>query len=284
MRKMKEKVKKIFHTVFLIMTSVALVRTGIMFIAMCIAIYASGDQPFTRESIGKALIIMIPTTLALFITASAGAIFSFFASPKEKKKLEKNLQFTRIRLAKLCDMEKLTDAERNDIVRERTTRYVIGGSGLIFLVAALIYPVTYIFSPDRFGAQGVKLANSEVLCAFSVIILCLVPFIIYTVFGILAFRASCQREINVLKVGTARIAKEKKAPSENAEQTSVVFEEGSDVLIKKATPVSKKAIFIMQIILVFTAITFIVIGIINGGMADVFEKARKICTECIGLG
>jgi hypothetical protein len=29
---------------------------------------------------------------------------------------------------------------------------------------------------------------------------------------------------------------------------------------------------------------FIVLGIVNGGMADVLNKAIKICTECIGLG
>ena len=32
------------------------------------------------------------------------------------------------------------------------------------------------------------------------------------------------------------------------------------------------------------ALVFIVLGIMNGGMADVINKAVKICTECIGLG
>ena len=32
------------------------------------------------------------------------------------------------------------------------------------------------------------------------------------------------------------------------------------------------------------AVLLIVLGIINGGMADVLNKAVKICTECIGLG
>jgi hypothetical protein len=32
------------------------------------------------------------------------------------------------------------------------------------------------------------------------------------------------------------------------------------------------------------AIGFIALGIFNGGMKDVFDKAVAICTECIGLG
>ena len=32
------------------------------------------------------------------------------------------------------------------------------------------------------------------------------------------------------------------------------------------------------------AVTFIVVGVLNGGMADVLGKAIRICTECIGLG
>ena len=281
---MNEKVKKIFHTVFSIMTSITLVIMGTMLIVLCTAIYASGEDPFTRERVGKALLIMILPTLAFVITASAGAIYSFFASTKGKSKPEKNLKFTRIRLAKLCDMEKLTDTERADIIRERTTRYVVGGCGLIFLVMCLVYPVIYTFTPDRFGSQGAGPANSEFIRAFCLLMLCLIPFIVYTVFGIFTFRASYQREIDVLKVGTVRIATEKKATAKKAEQTIDFLEENTDVLIKKAVPVSKKLIFILQIILICAAITFIVIGIINGGMEDVLEKAKKICTECIGLG
>ena len=37
-------------------------------------------------------------------------------------------------------------------------------------------------------------------------------------------------------------------------------------------------------IVLVAAITFIVVGIVNGGASDVFIKAINICTECIGLG
>jgi hypothetical protein len=32
------------------------------------------------------------------------------------------------------------------------------------------------------------------------------------------------------------------------------------------------------------AVALVILGVFNGGMADVLGKAIKICTECIGLG
>lgn len=41
---------------------------------------------------------------------------------------------------------------------------------------------------------------------------------------------------------------------------------------------------IIWAVLVAVAIVLIVFGVINGGARDVFAKAVKICSECIGLG
>jgi hypothetical protein len=37
-------------------------------------------------------------------------------------------------------------------------------------------------------------------------------------------------------------------------------------------------------VIAVVGIVFVVLGILNGGMADVLGKAIRICTECIGLG
>lgn len=36
--------------------------------------------------------------------------------------------------------------------------------------------------------------------------------------------------------------------------------------------------------LLVLALALIVVGVVNGGMRDVWVKAVNICTECIGLG
>ena len=40
----------------------------------------------------------------------------------------------------------------------------------------------------------------------------------------------------------------------------------------------------IRIVVFVLAVIFIIAGILNGSMNDVFIKASKICTECIGLG
>ena len=40
----------------------------------------------------------------------------------------------------------------------------------------------------------------------------------------------------------------------------------------------------IRIVLLITAIVLIVAGVFNGSARDVFGKAVKICTECVGLG
>ncbi len=41
---------------------------------------------------------------------------------------------------------------------------------------------------------------------------------------------------------------------------------------------------IIWAVLVAAAVLLIVFGVINGGARDVFAKAVRICSECIGLG
>ncbi len=41
---------------------------------------------------------------------------------------------------------------------------------------------------------------------------------------------------------------------------------------------------LLRISIFAVAILLIVLGVANGGMKDVWEKAIRICSECIGLG
>ena len=41
---------------------------------------------------------------------------------------------------------------------------------------------------------------------------------------------------------------------------------------------------ILRGVIIAASVALIALGIMNGGMADVLDKAVKICTECIGLG
>ncbi len=47
---------------------------------------------------------------------------------------------------------------------------------------------------------------------------------------------------------------------------------------------SGTALTAVRVVILALALICIVAGVINGSMTDVFIKASKICTECIGLG
>ena len=47
---------------------------------------------------------------------------------------------------------------------------------------------------------------------------------------------------------------------------------------------SGSAVTAVRIIILALAVLFIIIGLFNGSLEDVFIKASRICTECIGLG
>lgn len=46
----------------------------------------------------------------------------------------------------------------------------------------------------------------------------------------------------------------------------------------------QRILWIVRGVLACIGITLFIVGICNGGMTDVFEKAKNICTQCIGLG
>ena len=41
---------------------------------------------------------------------------------------------------------------------------------------------------------------------------------------------------------------------------------------------------ILRTVLLLVAVALLVLGVFNGSARDVFGKAVKICTECVGLG
>lgn len=45
-----------------------------------------------------------------------------------------------------------------------------------------------------------------------------------------------------------------------------------------------RLVYSIRIALLAVAVSFLVLGIVNGGARDVFNKAIRICMECVGLG
>lgn len=89
---------------------------------------------------------------------------------------------------------------------------------------------------------------------------------------------------DVLKDGVDKKWRRKKetenrplSPVSSTNESTVMTDGGTSVEQKKRYP-------ILSYIVIVVAVGLIVAGILNGGLMDVLEKAKKICMECIGLG
>ena len=261
----ESKIKRL-HLIYACVLSGLLLVTSVLFIASCIGIYQSGDRPFTRESIGIAFRRIAPV---VFVTLAAivGAIVIKLALPYDKKsKGGIPLSMTLHRLAKRCPLDTCTELERAKIERERAVRRILTYGGAAIIALSLIFSLIYVLTPGRFPYEDV---NEEVATAVVVVFAYFLQSLIYALVSSFYINASYAREIEYIKEAIARLK-----------------QDGITVAPVEVTecPTKKKIVLIARCVIPVIAIVFIILGINNGGMSDVLQKAVRICTECIGMG
>ena len=282
-----DKNKKRIRLGISILISCMLVVVGILFITSCYSIYKSGQSPFTRESISAAfakIAVWVYITISLVIV---GAVVSI-ALPDEEKKL-KGERSPEVMLKKLADKVELSTIDTDiasQIQKERSLRRVLGYVRYALLAISAIIPLIYLLNPANFPAVSGEY-NAEILHGMLVYLAFLSPLAIYEVVYVLVSNRSYNREIELCKEAFKVLPR---ASSKVINQCS----HGCDSFITEQTKEFSLMCFLkknteqitlgVRIALVGCAIVFIVAGFLNGGMADVLNKAIKICTECIGLG
>ena len=274
--KLNDKVKSRVYLIYGITLSVMLVVLGVLFICSCYSIYKSGSSPFTRESIGEAFSrIAIPTYLTVAVVIGGGVLS--IVMPKEEAGLV-GLRSSRTVLSKLSEklnFDKLDAELKAKIEKERRLRHVLDNINVALLTFSAIAPLFYVLNPANFPAVSGEF-NAEISHGMLVYLAFLAPLAIYEIVYVVLFDRSCKREAELCKAGI------KAAGVANFEH------ETHDCLMCRATSYlkkNKKPILLgIRIALVCYALIFIALGIANGGMADVLNKAVNICTECIGLG
>ena len=256
--------------------SAMLVILGVLFICSCYSIYKSGSSPFTRESIGAAFSrIAIPTYLTLVVIL--GGFVLSVAMPKEEEKLV-GLRTPAVVLKTLSakvNVDELDGELKEKILKERKLRKVLTIANAVLLTLEAILPLFYLLNPANFpGVSGEY--NAEILHGMLVYLAFLSPAIVYAVVYTVLFDLSCKRESELCK----QALKEHGAATSEQAKPACPLCRAAEYLKKNEKPV----ILGVRIALVGCALLFIVLGIRNGGMTDVLNKAIKICTECIGLG
>ncbi len=267
-----EKQIRIIRLVSDILISAMLTVTGVLFAVSCCRIYTSAQTAmFTYASIGKAYGKIAPAvyvTLALIII---GAVLSI-VFPRAEKKLAAPHRSKKICtvLQRKVDISAVNSEEKAKILSERRLRRGLIIANIAVILFEAFLPLIYLFNPDTFPAKD---NNSEVLRAFLIYLCMLIPLLVYETVCFIITRLSYARESELLKA-----AMKSGAVSKNAVDTE------SCKARKFCSDNEEPIILGVRIAMLAASFIFIIIGITNGGMADVLIKAVNICAECIGLG
>ncbi len=271
---MSDQMKRRVRLGYAIFVSLLLALTALLFVISCIGIYRSGDSPFTRESVGTAIrAIIVPIVLTVACAIGGGILHVCMPPPAEKLRAPKDADATLRRLSKRLPRSLPVDTAAS-ILAERKRRCVLWLLLWVYFLLCAVYPAFYVLNSANFVGEAL---NAEIGIAS----LLLLSFALLFTVGALAFawlrRRSFMREADAVKAFLA-------APVTGADEMPSSQTSSSASLTAFLRKNADKCRLALRIFVLLLAVLFILLGILNGGMADVVKKAIKICTECIGMG
>lgn len=264
-----DKKKKLIFLIYGLIMSVVIIAVGALFIISCITIYRSAeDDPYSREVVAEAFSRIAIFVYILLFGIAAGVLLRLTVSSGKgdiddhimDMKKRPNHRMIRNRLARKIDMQSCPPELSQKILRERTIRLISNCACSIVCTAAGFIALTYLLNAANFTDE----INKSIINAFAVTALwCFIAFDMTVACSLLINNSSIKREISLIKeaIKISGVPSPQKCENDNY-----------------------LAINIARACVLVVAVTFIVLGVLNGGMGDVLGKAIRLCTECIGLG
>ena len=251
------------NRILLIVQSLLCVALVVMLSASAIGIYRDGiaekqENPlawvYTREKVAAALKPITPAFLLAVGVTVACAVLNVRDENENKpvQDIELNRDLVRARVAEP------SEAMLKEQALQKKLLYGGWGGFALCMIPVLLYMTNGGHFPNGDLEQMISALAAHV---FPWIILALACLMVSTVLQ----EKSIRREYDAIM---ARI-KEEKAAGIKAEP-------------KTETP--ERNVNALRWVILAVAVIFIIIGIRNGSMAAVVNKAIRICTECVGLG
>lgn len=253
------------NKVYLIVQSVLCVVVCAMLAAAAIMIYRDGlaqkaadplSWIYTREKVAAALVPVIPVLILGIILTVVGLIMKITDANADKPAKDVELQRD-LTISRVVTPSSEMKAERS---RQRKLNYGGWAAFALCMVPILIY-IT----------NGNHFPNGDLEPVFLALIAHTLP---WTLIG-----------LGILMIST--VLQEKSMEREIlAAKEQIKLEKAGGVKPEadggKGQPADRARF--LRIALLIVAVMMIVAGTFNGSARDVFGKAVKICTECIGLG
>ncbi len=280
---MQEKTCKTVRLCYGIALSLMTVITGALFIWQTLDIYLSGgNRPFTAEIVSERLTRISPAFWIWVVMVVVGfVLWEVFTVPAKRAPLKDDCYALR-RLKKRVP-QKVGEsglASLKAVKRGELINLIVKLCAAALCLAGVAYGIAYLATASNFPKTNV---NGEMLnmaahlapCAFAaLLILCGVT---------LYLSLSAKKQLPHVKQLVAS------AKSDEKNGVEAVYVTGNTAVADlygrwKALSNHKYFILGVRIAIAVFAVTFIILGIVNGNMRAILIKAINICTECIGLG
>ena len=249
------------------------VLTGIVAVQFIIQVWwlflSGGEHPYTVESVSDHFAMIKGYGAWILLVIVGGVVF-----PKKTMKpvgavtTEKTLEKLRARLPDDTQTAEMKDLQKG--------RKILCWVGFAVCVIAAVCILVLMLNPAYEAAFAGAFFQSHTEAE---------KLVWVTALSIAAF--GCCIAVKYINENSRKqeIALVKTVIAENAKQgIKAVQKEKVEKLSPFAWFGTKNGVLISRIALGAIALVFVVVGIFNGGMADVLEKAVQICTQCIGLG
>ena len=263
-----------------LVTSILIIVTGLSLIFICVHIYKTeGSTPFSRETVGKHLVFAIPQAVLTIAGIITGIVFEFKYPADEQKKKGAQNEYVTLKRQRALVLKNNPEYLLDELVLSQSHFRI--SLRILYSIICIILSIVGIIVTANAKRYTLDDINNSVAVMASV---ALIMFLTCASLGFvcsLSLRDSASRETKRLK----NLFLNKEEFIEEKEDKKVVFLSQKYNICKSFFAKHSKIILIvLRGIVAAISIMFIIVGIFNGGMADVLGKAVKICTECIGLG
>ncbi|MBQ8178489.1 MAG: hypothetical protein IJ033_04770 [Clostridia bacterium] len=278
----RDKAVKIAHIVYAVLIIGLAIAVGVLFIVSCVDIYNSQDvSPFTTAAIESHFKAIAAPVIAFPCLVVVGFVLHFvFPLSAKDAKVENDKAYAT--LSERVDVAKLQSAEQKAVLNERYLRLGTSIGSVAIWLAALVIILVFALNPLNYSKADVNGSVKDLaLIVFpSAIVAMGMSFV-----ASLSNKLSKKRELTLLK---SAIKQNKEIMSgATAFYSANVLDKAVQLVNQLKALLSKYediTVWVVRAVVFVVAVVLLVLGILNGGMADVLGKAIRICTECIGLG
>ncbi len=280
---MQEKTCKTVRLCYGIALSLMTAVTGALFIWQTLDIYLSGgSRPFTREIVLERLNRIAPAFWIWVVMVAVGfIIWEVFAVSCKRAPLKDDCYALR-RLKKRVP-QKVGEsglASLKAVKRGELINLIVKLCAAALCLAGVAYGIAYLATASNFPKTDV---NGEMLNMAAHLAPCVFAALLILCGVTLYLSISAKKQLPHVK----QLIASAKADEKNG--VEAVYVTGNTAVADlygrwKALSNHKYFILGVRIAIAVFAVTFIILGIVNGNMRAILIKAINICTECIGLG